>query len=61
MIIFKGTRSVRDDHFLIFENEKGSSIEIPIAEEIMIWFMRYFDRLSPPTKPVEDPQPAASK
>ena len=61
MIIFKGTRSVRDDHFLIFTNENGSTIDIPVAEEIMIWFMRYFDRLSPPTKPVEDPAHATSK
>jgi len=53
MIIFTGTKSVRDDHFLVFSNDLGSSIEIPVAEEVMIWFMRYFDRLSPPTKPVE--------
>lgn len=61
MIIFKGTRSVRDDHFLRFSNELGSTIDIPVAEEIMIWFMRYFDRLSPPTNPVESAPPVASK
>jgi len=53
MIIFTGTKSVRSDHFLVFSNDLGSSIEIPVSEEIMIWFMMYFDRLSPPTKPVE--------
>jgi hypothetical protein len=61
MIIFQGTRSVRDDHFLRFSNELGSSIDIPVAEEIMIWFMRHFDRLSPPTNPVESVPPVPSK
>jgi hypothetical protein len=60
MIIFKGTRSIRDDHFMAFENEHGSSIDIPVAEEIMIWFMRHFDRLSPPSKTVEDEPSVAS-
>ena len=51
--MFTGTKCIRDEHFLCFANEKGSSVEVPIDESIMIWFMRYMDRLAPPTKPVE--------
>ena len=61
MIIFQGTRSVRDDHFLRFSNELGSTIDIPVAEEVMFFFMRYFDRLSPPTNQVEGAPLAKSK
>ena len=61
MIIFQGTKSVRDDYFLRFSNELGSTIDIPVAEEIMFWFMRYFDRLSPPKKTVEGQAQAESK
>jgi hypothetical protein len=53
MIIFKGTKSIRDDLFLTFSNENGSSIDIPVSEETMLLFIRYFDRLSPPTNQVE--------
>jgi hypothetical protein len=61
MIIFKGTRSVRDDHFLQFSNEAGSSIDVPVSEDVLLRFMKYFDRLSPPTKPVESHSGAESK
>jgi hypothetical protein len=61
MIIFKGTRSVRDDYFLQFSNETGSSIDIPVSEDVLLRFMRYFDRLSPPTNLVENQSGAESK
>jgi hypothetical protein len=61
MIIFKGTRNINDNHYLVFTNDHGASIDIPVTEEIQIWFMRYFDRLSPPIKPVEGASPAMSK
>jgi hypothetical protein len=60
MIIFKGTRSVRDDHFLQFSNETGSAIDVPVSEDVLLRFMKYFDRLSPPTKPVENQSGAES-
>jgi len=61
MIIFSGTKTIRDDYFLTFSNENGVSIDIPVAEEVSMWFMRYFDRLSPPTKPVENQEPSNLK
>lgn len=61
MIIFNGTRSLRDEFFLCFSNDKGSSIEIPVTEQMKDWFTRYLDRLSPPTKEVESKEPSGSK
>ncbi len=60
MIIFKGTRSIRGDHFLQFSNEKGASIDIPVSEDVMLRFTSCFDRLSPPTNPVERVVPGES-
>ena len=61
MIIFKETKNIREDHFLVFANDKGSSIDIPVSEDTKLLFLRYFDRLSPPTKSVEETVVAASK
>lgn len=61
MIIFNGTRSLRDEFFLCFSNDKGSSIEIPVSEQMKDWFMMYIDRLSPPIKDVENKEPSGSK
>jgi hypothetical protein len=55
MIIFSGTKNYRDEHFLCFSNEAGSSIDIPVSKQVSVWFLRYLDRLSPGTKPVEAP------
>lgn len=61
MIIFKGTKSIREDRFMIFTNEQGSSIDIPISKDVMERFLRYFDRLSPPEKAVEGAESTISK
>lgn len=49
MIIFLGTKKVGIQSFLIFGNEKGSTIQIPVNEKDKKLFLSYFDRLTPPT------------
>lgn len=57
MIIFHSTKKVGIQSFLVFANEIGSTIEIPVDPQIESMFLHYFDRLSPGTKPVEtEPQ-----
>lgn len=40
---------------MIFENEKGSFIDIPVEDKLCTMFSLYFDRLSP-SKTVETPK-----
>jgi hypothetical protein len=46
---------------MVFTNENDSFIDIPIAEDMMLMFMRYFERLSPPEKVVEEGGSTVSK
>jgi hypothetical protein len=53
MIIFHGTKKVGIQPFLVFTNEAGSFIEIPVDERTQSFFLHHFDRLSPGAKSVE--------
>jgi hypothetical protein len=53
MIIFYGTKKVGIQPFLIFTNEAGAFIEIPVDEKMQSFFLHHFDRLSPGGKWVE--------
>lgn len=53
MIIFHKTKKVGLQSFLVFINEGGSTIDIPVDDNVQNMFLHYFDRLSPGTKPVE--------
>lgn len=55
MIIFKGIKKIGIQSFMIFENEKGSFIDIPVEDKLCTMFSLYFDRLSP-SKTVETPK-----
>jgi hypothetical protein len=52
MIIFSGTKKIGVNSFMIFCNENGSSIDIPVDEKTMMLFLHHFERVSP-KKPVE--------
>lgn len=53
MIIFHGTKKVGIQPFLVFTNEAGAFIQIPVDEQTQSFFLHHFDRLSPRAKPVE--------
>jgi hypothetical protein len=53
VIIFKGTKRVLDQSFMIFMNEEGYSIQVPVDEKTQSIFLHHFDRLAPGTKLVE--------
>jgi len=53
MIIFHKTKKVGIQSFLVFMNEGGSLIDIPVDDKIQNMFLHYFDRLSPGVKLVE--------
>lgn len=53
MIIFHGTKRVGIQPFLVFTNEAGAFIQIPVDEQTQSFFLHHFDRLSPGAKPVE--------
>lgn len=55
MIIFQKTKKVGLQSFLVFMNEAGSVIDVPVDEKIGNMFLHYFDRLSPGVRPVEIP------
>lgn len=46
MIIYKGTKTIGLQSFLIFENEIGGIVNIPVSEENKSLFIHYFDRLA---------------
>lgn len=54
MIIFHSTKRVQDQAFMIFTNEEGAMIQIPVDNKTQSVFLHHFDRLSPGMKPVED-------
>jgi hypothetical protein len=53
MIKFNGTKKVGFQSYMIFINEKESIVEVPVDDKICALFMLYFDRLTPPSNPVE--------
>lgn len=54
MIIFHSTKKVIDQSFMVFTNEHGALIQIPVDEKTQSMFLHHFDRLAPGTKPVEE-------
>lgn len=50
MIIFSGTKKVGTQMFLVFTNEAGSFIQVPVPDSTASLFLHYFDRLSPGIK-----------
>ena len=54
MIIYDGTKQLNGLNWMIFSNENGKRIEIPIETATAKLFELYFSRLSPPPK-VEGP------
>ncbi|MEY2701632.1 MAG: hypothetical protein RLY43_265 [Bacteroidota bacterium] len=50
MIIFDGTKKVGLQTFLVFKNDFGSSVQIPLDDKIISYLLLHFDRLSPGTK-----------
>jgi len=53
MIIFHSTKRVQDQAFMIFVNEEGAMIQIPVDDKTQSVLLHHFDRLSPGTKSVE--------
>jgi len=53
MIIFQGTKKVGLQSFLVFKNEIGAFVEIPVEEQMQSMFLHYFNRLSSGIKDVE--------
>lgn len=53
MIVFNGTKRIGTQSFLVFINEDGAEVQIPVDEKIQLMFLHYFDRLSPGIKPVD--------
>lgn len=54
MIIFHSTKQVQDQTFMIFSNEEGAMIQIPVDKKTLLIFLHHFDRLSPGKKPIEE-------
>lgn len=50
MIIFDGTKKIGIQTFLVFKNDFGSSVQIPLDDKTISFLLLYFDRLSPGTK-----------
>ena len=61
MIIFHSTKRIQDQSFMIFTNEEGVLIQIPVDEKTQSVFLHHFDRLSPGTKSVEESLVEGSK
>jgi len=53
MIIFHSTKSIGNQSFMVFTNEAGALIQIPVQANILSMFLHHFDRLSPGIKTVE--------
>jgi len=53
MIIFHSTKKVGIQSYMVFTNEAGSFIQIPVEDKMLSFFLHYFDRLSPGGKGVE--------
>ena len=50
MIIYDGIKQLNGLNWMIFSNENGKKIEIPMDEKVVRHFELYFARLSPPPK-----------
>jgi len=61
MIIFHSTKKVGVQSFLVFTNETGSTIDIPVDPQVESLFLHHFHRLSPGTKTVEADKQEGSK
>lgn len=46
MIIYKGIHKKDTVNFIIFENQKGKIVEIPIEEHIAYRFLQYLDKIA---------------
>lgn len=56
MIIFDGTKKQNGMTWLVFANENGKKVEIPVDDRMARHFSIHFERLSPPQpKKVETP------
>jgi hypothetical protein len=53
MIIFNGTKKIGTQSFMMFTNEAGSCIQIPVENKMLSFFLHHFNRLSPGVKGVE--------
>lgn len=53
MIIFHSTKKVRTQSFMIFMNEDGATIDIPVDPKTESLFLHHFHRLSPVKSRVE--------
>jgi hypothetical protein len=53
MIVFQGIKKRSGGTFLLFSNENGSEVEIPVDEKVGQHVMLHLQLLSPP-KEVED-------
>lgn len=53
MIIFHSTKNVRTQSFLVFMNEDGATIDIPVDAKTESVFLHHFHRLSPGKTRVE--------
>ncbi len=54
MIIFDGTEAAGNVQFMIFKNEKGSKVRIPLSNDMVKYLLVKFEKIQPrQTKPVE--------
>jgi hypothetical protein len=59
MIIFDGTKEHGKIIFMIFKNEQGSKVEVPIDKKLAQHFKLYFSLISPAKKEVEPETPVS--
>jgi hypothetical protein len=56
MIIFKETKTVGSQKFIVFENENGSTVEVPMSKDQISMILHHFERISPSSALVEVPE-----
>lgn len=61
MIIFHSTKVVRTQPFLVFTNEDGATIDIPVDQKTQSLFLHHFHRLAPGKSLVENETKEGSK
>jgi len=54
MIVFSGTKKVGEQRLMVFTNEVGARVEIPLDDKVVQMMTLHFDRLSPGAKRVEN-------
>lgn len=47
MIVYDGTKKVNRVHYIIFKNDSGKTIDVPLDTHVFNQFMIYFDKLQP--------------